>query len=130
MNNGVVPNGNIVTDIYMRINLNIIPNLYLISDVRESTAIDILSNSTVGTDKAWFFDAVFLKADGLVIFFQKGSKTNVGIIYQNQGCFNWLACYKIFFNDNGGSFGSPPSSRSFRAIPAATTSTSRPNAAS
>src|SRR5882672_11422863 len=95
MKDGVVSDGYIITNEYMRINFYIVPNRYVAAYIGKCTPINIFPHRYILVDETGFFNARLLKINGLVVFFQKQREAGVGIVHQNKGGDNFFFCLKI-----------------------------------
>ena len=71
MKNYIITNHGIITDKDMGVNFYIITNFYFVANVRECTAVNIFANDTILSNKAWLFNASFLKTNEFMIFLKK-----------------------------------------------------------
>src|SRR5690606_19839409 len=85
MKDGIVSYSYVIANVSVRVDFYVVTDAGIVSDIRERTPVNILSQRAVLSNITGFFHASFLKAYQLVILFQEGGKADIGIFHLDQG---------------------------------------------
>ena len=95
MKNTVVTNSCVVTNVNLGMDFYILSNFHILSDVAKGSQVELITIAGILTNENGLFNSLFQETGDFFIFFQQGSKTQIGVVYPDEGSADIFSRSKI-----------------------------------